>query len=51
MVKPPTRELGSSKFALRKMLGDGTSIRLFFSLILNDAIGILSVRLSHRQRL
>jgi hypothetical protein len=29
MVKPPTRELRSSMFALRKMFGDGTSNRPF----------------------
>jgi len=29
MVKPPTRQLRSSEFALRKMFGDGTSNRPF----------------------
>jgi len=29
MVKPPTRELRSSKFVLRRMFGDGTSNRPF----------------------
>jgi len=29
MVKPPTQKLRSSKFALRKMIKDGTSNRTF----------------------